>query len=58
MRPEIVVIFGPFRSSAAGIVETKGQAFVDQLVTHAAFEAFDIAFRHVRKLDKSKKLAF
>lgn len=43
MRPEIVVIIGPLRNGAAGMIETKEQALVEQLVTHAAVEALYIA---------------
>lgn len=46
MRPEIVVVVGPFRNGAAGMIETKEQALVEQLVAHAAVDAPDIAVLH------------
>ncbi len=43
---EMVVVVRPFSNSAAGMLETKEQAFIQQLVTHATVEALDIAVLH------------
>jgi len=46
MRPENVVIIGPFRNGAADMIEPKEQARVKQLVAHAAVETLDMAVLH------------
>lgn len=44
--PGIVVVVGPFRNGAAGMIETKEQTFIEQFITHAAVETLDIAVLH------------
>lgn len=46
MRPDIVVVVGPFCNGAAGMIEHKEQALVEQLVAHSAVETLDIAVLH------------
>lgn len=46
MRPEGVVVVDPFANGAAGMIEAEEQAFVKQLIAHAAVERFDIAVLH------------
>jgi hypothetical protein len=37
-RPQMVVVVGPFSGAAAGMIEAKEQAFVQEFVTPAAVE--------------------
>lgn len=46
MWPEIVVIVGPLGDGAAGVIEAKEQAFVEQFVAHPTVEGFNIAVLH------------
>jgi hypothetical protein len=41
VRPEIVVIFGPFSDGASGMIEAEEQAFVEQFVTHSPVDGED-----------------
>lgn len=42
----MIIVVGPFVDGATGMIEAKEQAFVQEFVTHAAVEGFDVTILH------------
>lgn len=42
----MILVVSPFVDGAGGMIEAKEQAFVQEFVTHAAAEGFDVTILH------------